>query len=412
LQTARDFDTILEMKTQEDSTPALRFPEFTGEWARSEFSELAERSTAKFYPDEANDLSYQSVELESISPETGQLLTTFPVKDLKSVKNKFKKGEVLFGKLRPYLKKYLRAPFDGVCTSEIWVLKGKVISNDFLYNLVQSAKFNRYATVSSGSKMPRAEWDYVSAGLFAYPNSRQEEQKIAVFLSAVDATVGQLVRKKELLLEYKKGVMQQIFDQRVRFKDDNGNDFPEWDERRLGNLTTRVESRNRKQEALPVYSISNIHGFIPQSEQFDGVDSESRGYDISQYKIIENNTWAYNPARINVGSIGYSGEIGKVQISSLYVCFKTSDALNDAYLGQYFETRRFNNDVLRNVEGGVRDYLFYDNFSRINVPLPSPTEQEKIASFLSAIDKNIERADQQLEKTKTFKRGLLRQMFV
>jgi type I restriction enzyme, S subunit len=117
--------------------------------------------------------------------------------------------------------------------------------------------------------------------------------------------------------------MQKIFIQELRFKADDGSEFPEWEEKTLGEITYKVDKKNKHKEQLPIYSISNQNGFVPQSEQFEGLDSNDRGYDISLYKIVEKETFAYNPARINVGSIGYSGkEIDRVIISSLYVCSK------------------------------------------------------------------------------------------
>ncbi|MBN2521753.1 MAG: restriction endonuclease subunit S [Bacteroidales bacterium] len=119
---------------------------------------------------------------------------------------------------------------------------------------------------------------------------------------------------------------------------------------------------------------------------------------MSLYKIIEAHTFAYNPARINVGSIGYSGDLENVIISSLYVCFKTKKELNANFLLQFIKTEAFNKSVLKNVEGGVRDYLFYENFSNILIDLPSISEQIRIADFLSTIDKKIEYAQMSLQK--------------
>ena len=163
---------------------------------------------------------------------------------------------------------------------------------------------------------------------------------------------------------------------------------------------------------MPIYSINNKEGFLPQSDQFDGVDSHERGYDISLYKVVNANTFAYNPARINVGSIGYSGNLNEVIISSLYVCFKTKDSLDDQFLLSYLNTFEFNKAVLRNAEGGVRSYLFYENFSKIKIPLPSLPEQQKIAAFLTTIDRQINLVGKQLERMQTFKKGLLQQLFV
>lgn len=240
----------------------------------------------------------------------------------------------------------------------------------------------------------------------------QEQQKIASFLGSIDEKLNKFRRKRELLEIYKRGVMQKIFSQELRFKKKGGGDFPDWEEVKLGSLTRKSGKKNKDNLKLPIYSISNKHGFIPQSDQFEGVDSNERGYDISLYKIIEENTFAYNPARINVGSIGFSGDLSNVIVSSLYVCFKTTGDLEDRYLLQYLDTFDFNKSVLRNVEGGVREYLFYENFSAIKIPLPTVPEQKRIIEYLEAIDNKIEVSSKQVEHLETFKKALLQKMFI
>lgn len=242
--------------------------------------------------------------------------------------------------------------------------------------------------------------------------SLPEQKKIASFLSAIDKKISQLTQKVSLLEQYKKGLMQQIFSQQIRFKADDGGSFPDWEEKKLGNLTYKVGKKNKENIQYPIYSINNQEGFRPQSEQFEGLDSNDRGYDISLYKIVNKETFAYNPARINVGSIGYSYKLDKVIISSLYVCFKTTKELEDLYLLAYLSTNIFNTYILRYEEGGVRQYLFYDNFSQINIPLPSNQEQKKIANFLSELDAKINQTQAQLEQQQAYKKGLLQQLFV
>lgn len=242
--------------------------------------------------------------------------------------------------------------------------------------------------------------------------SKQEQQKIASFLTSVDTKIEQLTKKEELLKQYKKAVMQKFFSQEIKFKADDGGKFSGWEEKKLGEITYKISKKNKKNIHYPVYSINNKEGFIPQGQQFEGMNSSDRNYDISLYKIIGEETFAYNPARINVGSLGYSGKLKDIIISSLYVCFKTNNDINDLFLLQYFSTYDFNKSVLRNTEGGVRDYLFYENFSNIKIKIPSYNEQVKIVNFLSLIDSKIAQIHKQLEVTKNFKKGLLKQMFV
>lgn len=186
----------------------------------------------------------------------------------------------------------------------------------------------------------------------------------------------------------------------------------EWEIETLGNLTKVISKRNKENKSLPVYSINNKEGFLPQGEQFEGISSAKRNYDISLYKIIERNTFAYNPARINIGSIGYSGDLHNVIISSLYVCFKTKQEIDDEFLLHFFDTSHFYNEVENNVEGGIRSYLFYQNFSNITIPVPSNLEeQQKIASCLTSLDELIAAHSDKLDALKDHKKGLLQKLF-
>lgn len=184
----------------------------------------------------------------------------------------------------------------------------------------------------------------------------------------------------------------------------------EWKKKKLGELTTKTDKKNKSKELLPVYSISNKFGFIPQATQFEGMDSIERGYDTTLYKIIENNTFAYNPARINVGSIGYNENLGRLIVSSLYVCFQTTEDVYDNFLNHFFDTTKFNNYVLSNGEGGVRIYLFYENFSLIPFFIPTILEQKRISSFFTVFDKKIAELKQKKNLLEQYKKGVMQKL--
>lgn len=185
----------------------------------------------------------------------------------------------------------------------------------------------------------------------------------------------------------------------------------EWRVENLGSVTYAVSRKNTKGDKYTVYSINNKEGFLPQEEQFEGVDSNSRGYDISLYKIVDKNTFAYNPARINVGSIGYSGELHDIIISSLYVCFKTNEKIDDRYFQHFLSTSIFSQQVENKAEGGIRSYLFYENFSKILSAFPDIREQQKIADCLSSLDDLIASENKKLETFKAHKKGLMQKLF-
>jgi type I restriction enzyme S subunit len=192
----------------------LRFKDDHGndfpDWESKEFDLIVSKSSKKHDPAKMT-VNYPCVELESLSQETGQLLETFSSAEQKSIKSKFSEGQVLFGKLRPYLKKFLHAEFEGVCSSEIWVFDGVETSNPFLYHLIQTHKFNQAANVSSGSKMPRSDWSYLSEIPFSYPTDPDEQAKIANFLTALDQKIEQIDTQITQTQTFKKGLLQQMF---------------------------------------------------------------------------------------------------------------------------------------------------------------------------------------------------------
>lgn len=197
---------------------------------------------------------------------------------------------------------------------------------------------------------------------------------------------------------------------KLRFKTDNGDKFPNLEVKKLGDITTPYNVRNKNTLPLEVYSVNNIVGFVPQSEQFDDA-GYLRDTDTSIYMIVPPKHFAYNPARIDVGSIGYQYLDHDVQVSSLYEVFKTSDSVNDDFLWIWFHTSCFNHTVKRLQEGGVRLYFYYDKMQETKIGLPSLTEQQKIASLFTELDKLIQSAEKELEGYRELKQGMLQKMF-
>ena len=157
-----------------------------------------------------------------------------------------------------------------------------------------------------------------------------------------------------------------------------------------------------------MFSVTNNRGFVPQSEQFE--DREMVGEDIKAYKIIHKNDFAYNPARINVGSIAkYNGD-EPCMISSLYVCFTADKRLDNEWLMQLLKTPKMNFYYNINGEGGVRVYLFYPNFARIKTSFPSLQEQQKISSFLALLDERIATQIKIIEKLESLIKGLCQKL--
>lgn len=184
----------------------------------------------------------------------------------------------------------------------------------------------------------------------------------------------------------------------------------EWEVERFQEIAKRTgKDRDKSNNNFPVYSINNKIGFTSQDSQFENNGYSNTSKDL--YKIVYKDEFAYNPARINVGSIGLLKDQEAVIISSLYICFKMNDKCKNSFFEQYFKSYRFNFDVKNYTEGSVREYLFYDNFSKIHTVLPPFPEQQKIAEILSTQDKLIELYERKIEQLKTLKKGYLQKMF-
>ncbi|VEE10544.1 EcoKI restriction-modification system protein HsdS [Chryseobacterium gleum] len=396
----------------------MRFPEFTEEW---ETKKLGEVATNVMYGMNAAATNYdgenQYIRITDIDEQT-RLFCPNPLSSPDGeLDNKYllHKGDILFARTGASVgKSYLYNDKDGKIYFAGFLIRLNVRAEDpyFIFSQTLTEKYQRWVlTMSMRSGQPGINAEEYKLLPIVIP-SIQEQEKISSFLSLIDSRIQTQNKIIEELKLLKITISKKLFSRQLRFKNGNNENYIDWNTKKLGEVTTLVNKRNKNNEKLPVYSINNKLGFVPQSEQFEGVDSEDRGYDIKLYKIIDTNTFAYNPARINVGSIGYSENLENIIISSLYVCFKTDNTVNDNFLYQYLKTDFFNREVLRNVEGGVRDYLFYDNFARIKFGLPCIEEQKKIADYLSSIDSKIDIESQLLHKFEKQKRYLLANLFI
>ena len=180
-----------------------------GQWISKPFSEIAHLGKKRYTP--SPNESKPCIELEHIEQLTGRLLGSVNSSEQNSQKSAFEKGDVLFGKLRPYLKKYALPDFEGVCSTEIWVFKPtECITSEFLYYLVQSEGFNNAANISSGTKMPRAEWSKVASTVFFLPNI-EDQTKIVNLLMKIDKKINTESMLLEKLEQFKKASLQKLF---------------------------------------------------------------------------------------------------------------------------------------------------------------------------------------------------------
>ena len=179
---------------------------------------------------------------------------------------------------------------------------------------------------------------------------------------------------------------------------------------KLGEFISQVSHRNRSNHTYKVMSVSNVRGFVLQSEQF--ADREIASENTTSYKIVTKDIFAYNPARINIGSIARFKWYGKGIVSPMYVCFKVKGELHSQYLEYFFQTQRFKNDVELRLEGSVRLCLNFDALCEIEIPMLSLAKQAAISSTLETLDNKIDLEQKILSNMNKQRKYLRSKLFI
>ena len=184
----------------------------------------------------------------------------------------------------------------------------------------------------------------------------------------------------------------------------------DWEQRKFSEFVKNVAVRNKAGVELECYAVTNDRGFISQKEAHDDF-----GYmadvDTTAYNIVPPSSFAYNPARINVGSIGYYTGTENVIVSSLYEVFQTADYVDDRFMWHWFKSDHFPKWIERLQEGSVRLYFYYDKLIQCEMKMPSLEEQKKMGAFFDQLDHLITLHQRKCEETKKLKKYMLQKMF-
>ena len=272
---------------------------------------------------------------------------------------------------RPYI---LKAPFWTVDTLFYAIPREKADLN-FAFDIFQNIdwkKKDESTGVPSLSKTAINDIDVLAP-------KHGEQQTIGQFFAAIDHLITLHQRQPFLHSPPDISLIVQLTPPFFTFS---------WEQRKFSDITFPAGEKNKDNLPLESYSITNEHGFVPQDEKFEN-GGTMREADKRMYYIVSPNSFAYNPARINVGSIGYQN-IGKnVIVSSLYEVFKTSEDVDDRLLWHWFKSPDFQKLIMQLQEGGVRLYFYYDKLCMGEVSLPSLEEQRKIGKLFDTLDNLI-----------------------
>ena len=239
--------------------------------------------------------------------------------------------------------------------------------------------------------------DIVKGISFSFP-TLEEQERIANLISLLDERIATQNKIIEDLKKLKSAIIEMEYGNMAKSIS------------YIGDFIEQTSKRNKDCAILNVLSVSNSQGFIQQSEQFENRIVASD--DTSNYKIVARNDFAFNPARINVGSIARLTTFERGIVSPMYICFRTKDNLLPEYLDYYFESKRFFAEIQKRLEGSVRQCLSFEGLCNIPLCIPTVEVQQQIGKRLSTLAKEIKLEIDFLELLQRQKKFLLHQMFI
>lgn len=421
--------------------PSLRFPEFKGVWEKKKLGEVMNfKVTNSFSRENLNyekgvvknihygdihtkfqtlfDITNESVPFVNEEISTGRISEDFYCKE----------GDVIFADASEDINDVGKSieikNLNGEkLLSGLHTLLARPIENKFMIG------FNGYLFKSNnvrvqiqkesqGSKVLSINVGRISSVNLSFP-SIQEQTKIASFLTAVDYKLQALKQNKTLLEQYKKGVMQKIFTQELRFKDDNGNEYPDWEEKKLGDLNIYVSDGNYGElypranqmvsSGVPFIRANNIKNLKLTMKDMKFIDTE-------HHKILKSGHIKTGDilvtTRGDIGMLAYvNEEFNNSNINAQICLLRVDSNLNSKFLLNFLSSKWGVSQFKALQTGSALKQLPRSSLAKILIKFPKLEEQTKIGSFLSTIDEKINYCQVQIEKTEVWKKGLLQQMF-
>ena len=396
-----------------DTRPEIRFPGFTEDWEERKLIDLVVRLNKS-----TNSSRLPKVEFEDIVAGEGRLNKDVSQKFDNRKGIEFLPNDILYGKLRPYLKNWLKATFTGVAIGDFWVFRAKKSDSDFIYSLIQADRYQKAANDTSGTKMPRSDWKKVSDTVFYIPNDLKEQQKIGIFFKKLDDTIALHQRKLDLLKETKKGFLQKMFPE-------NGAKVPEirfpgftedWEERKLGELGKTQsgigfpDAEQGGSEGTPFFKVSDMNNIGNEYEM------RNANHYVSNEQI-ERKKWKAikDVPAIIFAKVGAAIMLNRKRlVTSPFLIDNNTMAYLfnntwDIYFGKIlFETI----NLPRYSQVGALPSYNSSDIENISVKVPVKDEQQKIGTFFKQLDDTIALHQRKLDLLKETKKSFLQKMFV
>lgn len=436
----------LHIEEKKTLVPQLRFQEFVGEWKNCSLNDITKY--VKGFAFKSEDYQENGVRIVRVSDLSADRIKNDNEKVyINEEKSKefekylLKAGNIVITTVgsKPEMLEsavgrgiYIHNDNEGLLNQNMLKFENiKNVDNGYIIGLINTKKYQHYMKSIARGNANQANITVVD--LLQYQISiptLPEQQKIASFLSAVDEKIQQLSRKKELLEQYKKGVMQQLFSGKLRFKDDNGEDYPDWEEKSFEDIFTFYTTNSLSREKLNYESgeVRNIHYgdihtkfktlFDINNELVPFINSD---FDVSKIKsecYCQEGDLIIADASEDYADIGKSIEIINLQnkkvVAGLHTFLARPNKIKMyvGFSGYIVRSDDFRKQIMTIAQGSKVLSISTGRVGIIKMKIPKVEEQQKIANFLSSIDIKIENTNQQITKTQTFKKGLLQQMFI
>lgn len=386
------------MNNKHKLIPKRRFKKFENAdaWEQRKFSEIALRESTV----QESSRDFPSVEYEDVIAEEGRLNKDVNQKEVVKKGIVFDGSQVLYGKLRPYLHNWLSPDFSGVAVGDWWVLKPIKMDKSFLYRLIQTQQFDDIANQSTGSKMPRADWNLVSNLEFAVPVSGDEQSKIGGYFSSLDTLITLHQRKLQKLEEIKSGYLNEMFP--TVGESEPKRRFPEfsssWGKCTLSSLLQYEQPTKYLVQSTDYNDRGDIPVLTAGQSFILGYTNELDGI---KYATKDNPVIIFDDFTTGSHYVDFPFKVKSSALKILSVNRETDDFY-------------FLNYVLRNIKFVPQNHErhWISKFSKFEVLIPEAKEQKKIGSFFRNLDQTILAQKQKIKKMKELKDSYLNEMFV
>ena len=407
--------------------PAIRFAGFTDPWEQRKLGDVADIKTGPFgtllhaedYVDDGIPIVTTEHFKTGVLPKDKEGIPQVSEEDAKRLEQyRAKEGDILFSRVGS-----VDANAQVFAGQDGWLFSGRVLRARPDLTLVSSAYLHyeleteevKSSVISRavGGTMASINTEILFQTPIFIPAKMTEQNKIGSTCARLDSLITLHQRKYDKLVVFKKSMLEKMFPK-------DGESVPEirfagftdpWEQRKFVDFVEASGIRNKDNLQLESYSVSNDRGFVPQDEQFEN-GGTMRDADKTAYWIVEPGSFAYNPARINVGSIGYQSTRKNVIVSSLYEVFKTDRSCDDRFLWHWFKSSLFTKQIEMLQEGGVRLYFFFDKLQKSEIWMPNVDEQRIIGQQFDQLDSLITLHQRKLELLRNIKKSLLDRMFV